>query len=47
MLAMFIKASDLYFNYSSATIPRKSHKRKKKMLACLVSQHDVPQGAMF
>ena len=30
MLAMFIKAGDLYFSYSSGTIPRMSRGKKKK-----------------
>lgn len=30
MLAMFIKAGDLYFSYSSGTILRMSHGKKKK-----------------
>lgn len=48
MLAMFIKACDLYYNNSSATIPRESYKRKKeKQAVCPVSQHDVPRGEMF
>lgn len=48
MLAMFIKAGDLYFSYSSGTILRMSHgKKKKNKAACLVSQPEVPQGAMF
>lgn len=42
MLAMFIKAADLYFNYGAA-IPRMSHgKKKKHSPACLVTQPDVP-----
>lgn len=49
MFAMCIKASDLYFNYRSASILRMSHEKKKQKNrpACFVSQHKVPQGAMF
>lgn len=46
MLAMFIKAGDLYLNYNGGAIPRMSHK-SRSAFRCLVSQPEVPQEPCF